>query len=300
MILVAGATGSLGSQIVRRLIDKGEEVRALVRATSDPEKIASLRALGASLFTGNLRDSASLQGACSGVETVISSVSVIVTAQPGDSFQDTDAQGTISLIEAAKKAGAKHFIFVSFAASRFPDTPLTSAKKRVEEHLKEGGIDYTILQPPPFMESWLGPMLFGDPASGQVKIFGKGEGHIPYISSADVAEIVSRAVKLPSARNATMTFGGPEAITQRDAVRMFEQATGKPLAVTAVPQEALETQWQMAENPFEKSFAGLMLGIARLDEQSQPLSEEFGFRMATVRDFARTAAHKDEAKGSGS
>jgi uncharacterized protein YbjT (DUF2867 family) len=300
MILVAGATGRLGSQIVRRLIEKGEEVRALVRATSDSAKIAALRTLGASLFTGNLRDTASLQGACNGVETVISSVSIVGTAQPGDSFQDTDAQGTISLIEAAKKAGAKHFIFVSFDASRFPDTPLTSAKKSVEAHLKEGGIDYTILQPPPFMESWLGPMIFGDPSSGQVKIFGKGDGHIPYISSADVAEIVSRAVRVPSARNATITFGGPESITQREAVRMFEEAMGKPLTVTAVPQEALQAQWQAAENPFEKTFAGLMLGIAKLDEQSQPLGEEFGFQMATVRDFARTAVQKEDVKGSGS
>jgi len=291
MILVAGATGRLGSEIVRRLINRGEKVRALVRATSDHEKIAALKALGAETFTGNLRDRASLNGACSGIETVISTVSMIGTAQPGDSFQDTDAEGSISLIEAAKTDGAKHFIFVSFDASRFPETPLTAAKKRVESHLREGGIDYTILQPPPYMESWLGPMLFGDPSTGQVKIFGKGEGHIPYISFADVAEVAVRAVKLPSARNATITFGGPEAITQREAVSMFEQAMGKPLTVTAVPQEVLEMQWETSDNPFEKSFAGLMLGIAKLDEASVPPGEGFEFQMATVRDYARTATN---------
>jgi uncharacterized protein YbjT (DUF2867 family) len=294
MILVAGASGRLGSEIVRRLIARGNDVRALVRATSDAHKITALREMGAEIFTGNLRDRASLDGACRGVTTVISTVSAIVSAQAGDSFQDTDAGGTISLIEAAKGAHVSHFIFVSFEASRFPDTPLTDAKRKVEMHLKEGGIDYTILQPTPFMESWLGPAIFGDPTSGEVKIFGEGGGHIPYVSLGDVAEVAVRAVTLPSARNATITFGGPESISQRDAVRMFEEAMGKPLAVTAVPLEALEAQWQGASNPFEKSFAGLMLGISKLDEEIPPLGEEFAFEMATVRDWARQAAHKDD------
>ena len=294
MILVAGATGHLGYEVVRRLRQKGEEVRALVRATSAPEKIAMLREIGAQPFTGNLRDRASLEGACAGVDTVVSTVSMIVTAQPGDSFQDTDAGGTIALIEAAKAARAKHFVFVSFDASHFPDTPLTDAKRKVEAHLKQAGIDYTILQPPPFMESWLGPMLFGDPKTGQVKIFGHGEGRIPYISVGDVAEVVCRSVSLPAARNSTMAFSGPQAISQREAVKMFEEAVGQPLSVTEVPPEALEAQWMNSSNPLEKSFAGLMLGIARLNEEAQPPSDEFSFEMATVRDYAaRSAGKKD-------
>lgn len=290
MILVAGATGNLGSEIVRRLRNKGETVRGLVRATSAPEKITGLKETGAEAFTGNLRDRLSLDAACMGVQTVISTVTIIGTAQPGDSFQDTDAAGTIALIEAAKSAGAEHFIFVSFNASGFPETPLTDAKRLVEEHLKKGGIDYTILQPAPFMQVWLGPHLFGDLSAGAVKMFGKGDGRIPYISAADVAEVAVRAVTLPTARNATITFGGPEAISQRDAVRMFEGALGKSLTVTAVPQEALEAQWTAAENPFEKTFAGLMLGIARLDKESLPLQQDLAFEMETVRDFAKTRA----------
>ena len=290
MILVAGATGRLGTEIVRRLREHGEEVRCLVRATSTHEKIQHLKELGATAYTGNLRDRPSLDEACAGVTTVISTVSMIGTAQPGDSFEDTDAAGTIALIDAAKHAGARHFIFVSFNAARFPSTPLTDAKRAVESHLREGGIDYTILQPPPYMESWLGPMLFGDPSTGQVKIFGRGEGHIPYISFTDVAEVAVRAVTVPSARNATITFGGPESISQREVVRLFEEATGKPLAVTAVPEEALELQWQTTTNPFEKSFAGLMLGIARLDDKATSPGEGFEFQMATVRDFARRSS----------
>ena len=290
MILVAGATGHLGAEIVRRLRERGEEVRGLVRATSSPEKIAAIRNLGAQTFTGNLRDHASLDGACRGVTTVISTVSMITTPQPGDSFQDTDAAGTIALIESAKRAGAKHFIFVSFEACRFPDTPLTDGKRAVENHLKGGGIDYTILQPPPFMEIWLGPMLFGDPHSGQVKIFGNGEGKVPYVSMYDVAEVAVRAVSTPSMKNATIVFTGPQAVSQREAVKMFEEAMGKPLAVTAVPHEVLEAQWRTSDNQMEKVFAGLMLGVATLNEDPAPLAAEYAFEMSTVSDYAKKLA----------
>lgn len=290
MILVAGATGNLGAEIVRRLRQKGEAVRGLVRATSAPEKVAALQQSGAEAFTGNLRDRPSLDAACKGVTTVISTVSMIGTGQPGDSFQDTDSAGTIALIEAAKKAGAEHFIFVSFDASRFPDTPLTDAKRAVERHLEGGGIDYTILRPTPFMEAWLGPFLFGDVKSGPVKIFGSGDGRVPYVSARDVAEVVVRAVYSRSARNKTIAFGGPQALTQREVVRVFEEAVGKPLTVTAVPQDALEMQWQSSTNPLEKTFAGLMLGIARLDEDPVPLADDLKFEMSTVSDFAKERA----------
>lgn len=287
MILVAGSTGSLGTEIVRRLLSKGEAVRALARVTSAPEKVDSLKSRGAEVARGNLLDRESLDNACIGVKTVISTVSTIGTAQPEDSFADTDAAGTIALIEAAKAAGAKHFIFVSFDADHFPDTPLTDAKRAVEKHLLAGGIDYTILQPPPFMEVWLGPHLFGDPAAGPVKIYGEGEGKVPYVARTDVAEVAVRSVNLPSARNQTIRFGGPESISQREAVKIFEEAIGKPLDVVAVPAEALEAQWKTSQNPFEKTFAGLMLGVARLNEAAEPLKDEMKFKLATVRDYVK-------------
>jgi uncharacterized protein YbjT (DUF2867 family) len=246
MILVAGATGNLGSEIVRRLRERGQSVRGLVRKTSAPEKVERLRAFSAETVVGDLRDKASLDKACNGARTVISTVSVIVTAQPEDSFADTDAAGTISLIDSANAAGADHFIFVSFDIGAFPSSPLTEAKQAVEKHLRSSGLAYTILRPGPFMEAWLGPIMLGDPTSGQVKIFGAGNGRIPFVSVGDVAQVAVDSVENPSARNKTITFSGPEPVSQRDAVRMFEEALGKQLTVTEVPEEALEAQWSSA------------------------------------------------------
>ena len=62
--LVVGATGMVGSEVCRRLIAAGKDVRALVRAPSDPDKVKQLRALGAKTVLGDLRDRASLDAAC--------------------------------------------------------------------------------------------------------------------------------------------------------------------------------------------------------------------------------------------
>lgn len=290
MFLVAGSTGNLGSEIVRLLRDRGESVRGLVRTTSAPGKVARLGKMGAETVIGDLKDRASLDSACRGVKTVISTVSIIATAQPGDSFADTDAAGTISLIDAAEAAGAEHFVFISFDAERFPDTPLTEAKLSVEKHLKSSRIAYTILKPSPFMEAWLGPMLFGDLSAGEVKIYGAGNGKVPYISAADVAQIAVHAATTPSARNQTFIVSGPEGITQRGVVKIFEEVVGKPLTVTEVPEQALEAQWSSTENPFEKTFSGLMLGLARLDEPAKGADDLIPTPKTTIREFAQRRA----------
>src|SRR5687767_2477203 len=98
MILVAGATGVLGSRVVQQLRAAGKPVRALVRSTSDAEKVAALQQAGAEIATGDLKDRHSLAAAIRGVEAVISTVTTILTSQPGDSFAETDGAGSRNLI----------------------------------------------------------------------------------------------------------------------------------------------------------------------------------------------------------
>ena len=288
MILVAGATGVLGSEIVRRLLARGEKVRAMVRATSNPGSVDNLRKAGAEIVVGDLKDPASLAPACAGVDGVITGVTAITTAKEGDSFDATDGEGNKALISAARKAGVRKFVLVSFDTEISPDCPLARAKRSAEEHLKKSGLDYTILHPSLFFESWMGPMLFADPNAGTAKIYGKGEKKIRYIAVADVAELAVQSLTKPTASRATIPFGGPEEISQRDAVQMVEEAFGKKFAVTQVPEEALEAQWKTAQNPFEKTFAALMLGVARgFDSGLQPPFEQFPMKMTSPREYVR-------------
>lgn len=291
MILVAGATGVLGSEIVRRLLSRDREVRALVREASDTAKVDALRNAGAEIAHGDLKEPDSLRAACEGVRAVISTVSMIVTGRETDSFEATDSAGTRSLIDAARGCGAEQFIFVSFDTSRSPDSPLMVAKREVEEYLKRSGMIYTILHPSLFMETWLGPMLFANPAAGTAKVYGDGTHKMRYVAIADVAELAAQCVGNPAASNVVIPFGGPEPISQRDAVKIFEEEFGKPFTVTEVPAHALEAQWKGTENPMEKTFAGLMLGVARgLDSGMEPPFDKFPMQLTTPREFVRRMA----------
>ena len=292
MILVAGATGMLGSEIVRRLTARGEQVRALTRVTSAPEKVERLKRFGAQIVQGDLRDPRSLLAACVGVDAVISTVTTILTSQPGDSFEATDGEGNKSLVDAARKNGVSKFVFVSFDTTKSPDNPLTRAKRAAEEHLKASGLDYTILHPTFFCESWLGPMLFADPDACTAKVYGKGTQKFRYVTIADVAEFAVQSLTNPAARNAVVPVGGPDGISQREAVILFEQAFGKRFNVIEVPEATLEAQWSAAENPFDKTFAGLMLGMARgFDADNVPPFAEFPMQMTSARDYIRNLAH---------
>ena len=296
MILVAGATGVLGSEIVRKLLARGEKVRAMVRATSKPEAVNALQKAGAETVEADLKDPASLDKACKGVDAVVSGVTSVTTAQPGDSVDATDGKGNRNLVDAAKRAGAKKFVFVSFDVRYSPDMPLARAKKETEDHLKKSGLDYTILHPSLFFESWLGPMLFADPVAGTARVYGSGEQKIRYIAVSDVAELAVTALKKKEASRAVIPYGGPEEISQRDAVRIFEEAFGKKFSVTEIPESALEAQWQAAQDPLEKSFAGLMLGIARgYDSGMQPPFDQFPMKMTTPREYAQRLAGKQRS-----
>jgi uncharacterized protein YbjT (DUF2867 family) len=292
MILVAGATGALGGEISRRLIMRRKPVRALVRATSDPAKIEALTKAGATVVVGDLKHRVSLDAACEDVDAVISTVSMIGTAKPGDSFEATDERGTLNLIAAATAARVDHFVYVSFDTDSVPDSPLRNAKAKVQEALRASSMTYTILQPSYFMETWLGPHLGVDCANARAQIFGSGNQKMDYISVNDVAELGVQSLTNPAARNATIRFGGPQAVTQREAIRAFEEAAGRAFQVQEIPEQALEAQWEGATDPMQRTFAALMLGCARgHDAAPTDVLQKFPMKMTTVREFAaRTAS----------
>ena len=117
MILIAGATGFLGGEVCRRLAQSGESVRGLVRVTSDATAVERLRAIRVETVLGDVRDRDSLDAACRGVRTVVSTVTTTRSRQPGDSIEATDEAGQLALVDAARDAGAERFVYVSYSAN---------------------------------------------------------------------------------------------------------------------------------------------------------------------------------------
>jgi uncharacterized protein YbjT (DUF2867 family) len=182
MILVVGATGNVGGGVCEALRAKDKPVRAMVRESSDQERVRRIEQLGAELVRGELRDPGSLALACRGVATVVSGATTIASLGT-DSISAVDRDGQKALVDAAREAGVSHFIYVSYTRNVDTDDPLTEAKRAVEEHLRASGMPCTILRPSFFMEMWLAPALGWDFAAGTAQVLGSGEQRVSWISA---------------------------------------------------------------------------------------------------------------------
>jgi uncharacterized protein YbjT (DUF2867 family) len=250
MILIVGATGILGGMITRRLLGEGKEVRILVRHNSPSEQMAlqgmatsaqSLIDAGAKPVYGDLKDRASLDEACEGIETVITTANSAMRGGE-DTVETVDRQGNRNLIEAASAAGVNQFIFISFLGADLNNpVPLYQAKAEAEAALAESGMKYTILAPNFFMESWIG-MVIGIPLQGRqpITLVGEGQRLHSLISVGDVAAFATEMVGNPAAMGQRLVLGGPEPLSWCGIVDTFSQVIGQKLPVQFVaPGEAI-------------------------------------------------------------
>lgn len=300
MYLIAGATGALGGAMARQLAAAGTPFRALVRPTSNRTKLDELDSLGAELATGDLKDRATLDEACRGVTAVLSTVSATLSQVAGDSIATVDQDGQMNLVAAAEDAGVERFAYTSFTRHIDSDAPLTNAKRVVENRLADGPLAYTILRPSFFMERAFIPMLGFDLAGGTVVVYGSGENPISFVSVEDVARFAIAAVGTDAAARQTFEVGGPEALTQLEAIGVFEELTGRTFERSFVPEEALRAQLAQADDPKMKSFGALSLDFATGApvDMSEAL-EKVPIKLTTLREFATRLVKEQPAAAPG-
>ena len=289
MILVVGATGMVGGQVCRRLAARGIPARALVRATSDPAKVEALRGLGIDVVTGDVRDAASLAEACRQVTAVISTLSSMpFSYEPGvNDIATTDRDGLVRLIDAARDAGVRQFVYTSFSGNIDLSFPLRDAKRAVETHLRASGMRWTILRPSYFMEGWLSPAVGFDAPAATATLYGDGTSPISWISLADVASFAVASLDEPAAADATLELGGPQALAPLQVVRIFERLGGRTFPVQHVPVEALAAQQAAADDPMQQSFSGLMRCYALGDPiEMRSVLDAFPVHLTTVEEYA--------------
>jgi uncharacterized protein YbjT (DUF2867 family) len=245
MMLVVGATGSLGGRITRGLLAQGRKVRIPSRNNPISAELAaqgrantaeSLVDAGAEAVYADLKEPDTLATAVANIETFITTATA--TQRGGDdTILTVDLQGTLNLIEATKAAGVKHFIYTS-ANGAMPDhpVPLFHIKGTCEAALEASGMEYTILRPSVFMEIWIG-MVIGLPLMNQqpITLIGQGDHHHNFISEADVAVFALAAVDNPRAVNQRLDIGGPASYTWTQIVNTAGQVMGAELPVQYLP-----------------------------------------------------------------
>ena len=232
MILIAGGTGTLGTQIVRLLTARGLEVRILTR---DPARAEHERSDLVEIASGDVQDARAVERATAGAQTVISAIQGFGGAVPAGP-QAVDRQGNTNLIRAANEGETDHFILVSIRGAA-PDHPmeLFRMKYRAEQELKASGLTWTIIRPTAYMETW--GTLIGKPLleTGRTRIFGRGNNPINFVSAHDVARFVELAVVDPAMRGEVVEVGGPENLSMEQVAQTFEAVTGKEGKASHVP-----------------------------------------------------------------
>ena len=259
MILVAGGTGFLGGAIVRELARRGKKVAVLTRDASRARR--RFPGLDIEYRTGDVRDADSLRSAIQGAEVVISSVQFpsfpMENRQRGYTFEEVDAAGTERLVQTAKEAGVKRFIYLSGAGAA-PDARYHwfRAKWRAETAVRESSIPYVIFRP-----SW----VFGPEDVALNRFLGMARflPFVPIIGSGgkqrlqpvfidDVARAVAEAVESPAADNQVLEIGGPEVLSMNEIVRTALAVAGRSRLLISFPKglmKLLSTFLQMLPGP---------------------------------------------------
>jgi uncharacterized protein YbjT (DUF2867 family) len=285
LIYVSGVPGNVGTELVRLLSARGEQVRALVHTAKAAD---DLRVPGVETVVGDLAEPTSLEGTLEGVAGVFvnSSAGPAILAQR-------------NLIDAAKCAGASHIVKLSWMGASEDATRLPIARwhAEVERHLKDSGVPYTVLRANTFMQNYLYSLTH----SYVHALFGTGgEGRCSMVDARDVAAVAASVLLGQGHTGKVYEVTGPQALTPTQVAATISKVTDRHLRYVTMSDAELAAGYQYGGLPGrladelvaadELRAQGYLSDVTHVVEQvtgKKPVTfEEF------VREFAQPAARK--------
>jgi len=236
LLLLTGATGRVGSALLRRLTAARTPVRCLVR---DPRRLGAER-VRVQIALGDLADPPSFRNALRGVTTVVH-LAASIRDQPRGSIEELNGIATWRMVQAAEGAGVEHFVFASaLGASAHNRTRFLRAKALAEQAVAESSLRHTIVAPSivyapgDHLLTLLGRLAL----LPVVPLSGRGDARFQPIWADDVAEclvaVLDRPVD-PDRRELRLELAGPDVHSYREFVRIVLQAAGRPRPLLPVP-----------------------------------------------------------------
>jgi uncharacterized protein YbjT (DUF2867 family) len=235
MILVTGGTGFVGGHLIRRLRQEGLPVRILAR---HPDRAQPLKDLGVEVVLGDISEKVSLEKAAEGIERVIHLVGIIQET-PGVTFRGVHVEGTRNIIEAARKAGVRHFFHQSALGTRpGAKSEYHRTKWEAEELVRQSGIPHTILRPSLIyglgdgFTIRLSEMLKLVPV---MPVIGSGKSRVQPVYIDDVVSCMVKAVAGDAFLNEIYEIGGPDLLTYEEVTKAIAEAMGIKRPALHVP-----------------------------------------------------------------
>jgi uncharacterized protein YbjT (DUF2867 family) len=285
VLLLTGATGTIGAPLLRRLTTAGVPVRCLVR---DPRRLGPER-VRVQIALGQLEDHLSFRHALRGVDTVVHLASVI-RDQPGGSIEELAGVATWRLVRAAERAGVERFVFFSaLGASTRSRSRLMRAKAIAERALMESSLRATVFAPSIVYAP-------GDPYLTLLRRMSllpvmliPGDGRTPFqpMWAEDVADCVMAELTRPSERE-RFELAGPETLTHRDIIQITLASLDRHRPIVSVPErlvrrglEALELV--MGPTAFATWDEAELLEIPMVSRRGTTDAEALGVTPRTMR-----------------
>lgn len=241
MLLLTGATGMLGSRLLDRLLAEGSAVRCLVR---DPRRLGSRR-VRVQIALGDLADPPSFRNALRGVDTVVHLASTL-RDQPSGSIEELCGIATWRMVQAAQRAGAERFLFLSvLGASTHHRSRIFRAKALAEQAVREAELDSLVFASSLIYapgDRWM-RLLERLSLLPAVPMPGNGRAQLEPIWVDDVVECIVAALGSPGIATSNggpggdvrFELAGPQSITSREVARLMLRALERPRPVLPVP-----------------------------------------------------------------
>nr|QCI05841.1 hypothetical protein [Dasysiphonia japonica] len=228
-LLIIGSTGTLGRQIVRRALNEGFQVKCLVR---NFRKAAFLKEWGAELIYGDLSVPETIPMSLYGITAIIDSS----TTRSHDLFnaRKIDLIGKYILLESAKKAKIKHYIFFSILdANKYSSIPLINLKLLIFNRLVKSNLCYTVFNISGFFQGLI--TQYAIPILDKKTIWLTEESQsISYIGTQDIAKIAVKSLSITKSKNKSFPLGGHRGWSSLEVINLCEQICGKKAKISKI------------------------------------------------------------------
>ncbi len=226
-VLLVGATGYLGSFLLKELVNQNFSVKVVVR---NPQKLPQVENRPYEVIEGEVTKPSTIKNCCKDVDVVISTVG-ITRQKDGLTYMDVDYQANVNVLEEAKQSSVKKFIYVSvLKGDKKRDVKICAAKEKFVDELSQSGLDYTIIRPNGFFSDMTD--FYQMAKRGRVYLFGDGQGKMNPIHGEDLAEVCVSAIDKSVLE---IKVGGPEVLTLNEIAHLAFSALNKKPKITYIP-----------------------------------------------------------------
>ncbi len=263
MILITGASGSVGKTVLQEAIRKESKVRAMYRSREEAAKAPA----GCPAVLADYSDKQSLRNALDGV------TSVFVVCSPIPQLVEFES----NMVDACKECGVKHVVLNSALGAGDYGKSFPSWHRKVEDKLKSTGLSYTILRPNGFLQNIV---AYNAPSIRERGAFyaAMGDAKVCYLDVGDIAVVAVKALQGGVHAGKTYELNGPEAVSNQELAKRISKTTGRTVNYVEIPESAQREamlglgmpEWQVTRSISDGQCPGISRsGCVCLGRESQ-------------------------------